>query len=108
MLIAGEDMDLRPVDQRLVRSAEYFLQVAFGLFELVLLQCAQARFVALHRLGVTWVLGHLLLGGYFQWHQTAFSSELKSKLRISNAHCLRTFNRRGPTCVKKNFFAFPL
>ncbi len=41
MLFAGEDMHLRPVDQRLVRPGQHLLQVAFGLLELVLLQRAK-------------------------------------------------------------------
>src|ERR1700694_265344 len=72
-------MHLRPVDQRLVRPAQHLLQVSFGLLEFMLLQRAEPRLVALHRLCVSWILGHLFLGGYFQCHQTAFSSKFGSK-----------------------------
>src|SRR5713226_4520013 len=83
ILVAGEHMHMGPVDQGLVRSAQHLLQVAFGLLELVLLQRAEPGLVVLHRLRVSRIFGHLLLGGYLQCHQTAssskFSSELKSK-----------------------------
>src|ERR1700681_1235740 len=74
-------MHLRPVDQRFVRPAQHLLQVSFGLLEFMLLQRAEPRLVALHRLCVSWILGHLFLGGYFQCHQTAFSSKFSSKLK---------------------------
>jgi hypothetical protein len=51
----------------------------------MLLQGAQPGFIALHRLYVSWIFGHLFLGGYLQWHRTAFISELKSKLSPPNA-----------------------
>src|ERR1700686_4603115 len=79
VLVAGEDMHLRPVDQRLVRPAQRFLEVAFGLLEFMLLQCAKPGLVALHRLCVSWIFGHLFLGGYLQCHQTASSSRFSSK-----------------------------
>jgi hypothetical protein len=53
--------------------------VAFGFLELALLQSAKPGLVVLHRLCVPWIFGYWFLGGYLQWHQTAFSSELKSK-----------------------------
>ncbi len=81
MLVAGEDVNLGPVDQRLVRSAQRFLQVAFGLLELMFLQRAQPQLVALHRLCVSWIFGYLFLRGYLECHQTALSSEFSSELR---------------------------
>src|ERR1017187_3283193 len=85
MFVAGDDMHLGPVDQGLVRPAQCFLQVAFGFLELALLQSAKPGLVALHRLCVPWIFGYWFLGGYLQWHQTAFSSELKSKSLQANA-----------------------
>ena len=41
VLVAGEDMHLRPVDQRLVGPDQRFLQVAFGPLEFMFLQCAK-------------------------------------------------------------------
>src|SRR6266446_6357196 len=79
ILVAGEHMYMGPVDQGLVRSAQYLLQVAFGLLELVLLQSAKPRLIALHRLCVSWILGYLFPGGYLQCHQTASSSKFSSK-----------------------------
>ena len=57
-------MDLGPVDQRLVRSAQRFLQVAFGLLKLPFLQRAQPQLIGLHRLCVPWIFGYLFLRGY--------------------------------------------
>ena len=41
VLVAGEDMHLGPVDQRLVRPDQHLLQVSFGLLEFMLLQRAK-------------------------------------------------------------------
>src|SRR5271166_2785791 len=102
MLLASENMHLSAVDKGLIRSAQYFLQVALGLLKLVFLQCTKARLVALDRLCMPWIFRRLFLGSYFQWHQTASSSEFSSGIWFRIEIVLRSFSPpRRRVCREK-------
>src|SRR5208282_4495583 len=100
MLVACQHVNLCPVDQRLVRTAQHLLQVAFRFFELVFLQGAQPGFIVLHCLCMSWIFGRLFLGGYLQWHRTAFSPEFSSELKSKLAPPRRRVRREKPFSAK--------
>ena len=115
MLFAGQDVHLSPVHQGFIRPGQHLLQVAFGFVELMLLQGAQPRLIVLHCLCVSWIFRRLFLGGYLQCHQTAFSSELKSKnllpprRRVRREKPFRTFTQFRLAAVARSIvFQSPL